>query len=333
MPEPETTSSPIFWDRFRYLFRRKPGQIDSLEPQRKGPLVAVCILISALIWFVFSMQETHVLEIDLETEVARIPQGYVLTERIPETVRVKVEGDGVNLFNVYYNRPTIPVDVSQSVVDFAAAAQVLPNNVRVESVTPRNVIPSTEIQATKRVPINFVGSLETPATHAFIDPPSISPDSVTLTGGASLLDGIDAWNTEPYTDLDVRDSLVVSIALADSLAGLVLKNVEGVRLVAPASEFTGGNRMLPLTLVGAPSNERVVTLEPEYIRVEYRVLLPDFERAQSAPDFFATVSFNDIRSDTTGYVVPNVQLPSDIRLLNVEFYPSRIKYYYYLSDE
>ncbi len=333
MPDPNTTSSPIFWDRLRDLFRRRSGRSEFKEPQPKGRLITICLLVSALIWFVFSMQETHVMEIELATEVSRLPPGYVLTEKIPDKVKLKVEGEGVDLFNVYYKRPIIPVDVSQSVVDFSSAAQVLPNNVRVESIVPRNIIPSTAVEVSKRIPIKFDGFVKPQPTHAFVSPPSLTPDSVTVTGGASLLSGLTEWRTERYTNDRVTDSLSIELSLIDTLDGLVSKSIDRVTLTAPSYEFTGGSRVLELNVVGAPSNDQVITLEPSRITVNYRVLLPEFETARRSPNFYANVSFDDIREDSTGYVTPKLVLPPGLQLINLDFFPSRIKYYYYLRDE
>ena len=67
--------------------------------------------------------------------------------------------------------------------------------------------------------------------------------------------------------------------------------------------------------------------------VRYRVLLSDFKKAETAPDFFATVRYDDIRRDTSGRVQPFLNLPSGVVLRDVKFSPPSLRYYDYLVED
>ena len=55
--------------------------------------------------------------------------------------------------------------------------------------------------------------------------------------------------------------------------------------------------------------------------------------SERAPDFFATVSYDQIREDTTGYVRPELHLPSDLIIRDPEMIPSRLQYYTFVAGE
>jgi hypothetical protein len=74
-----------------------------------------------------------------------------------------------------------------------------------------------------------------------------------------------------------------------------------------------------------------VSLQPSTVRIRYRVLFEDFFKARRSSEFFATVSYDQIRSDTTGYVVPRVHVPADLHIRNPEPIPPRLRYYTFVT--
>ena len=298
-----------------------------------GGVIAVCLLVSGLLWFAFSMQETYPLVLNFPTEVVNVDEDKVLAVPPPETVRVQLVGEGVSLFQVYYNPPTITLDASQTEIDIQAAALNLPASIRIESVTPRSFIPILESRKTKRVPIRLDANITLPESFEFIDPPRLVPDSVEVSGGASIIDNLRYWPTRPITIADVRDSISVSVALKDTLPGVIASSADEVRLSAVAKEFTGGQVSVDVDVRGAPSDKKLVTLDPSTITIRFRVLTEQFNAALQSGQFSATVNYNEIRSDTTGSVRPYLSLPQHLELRDVDFYPETLRYYNYLSTE
>jgi hypothetical protein len=318
----------------RNAFRAaRQDSVDVDESPRRTIAIAVCTLISALLWFTFSMQETYTYSIDLATSVRNLPENRALSELPPEKVRVQVQGEGLSLFQLYYNPPVVPIDAAQNLVDLEATPPDLPKNLSLESVAPRTYIPRTEPRETKTVPVLLRATLLTPPTHDFLTPPRVVPDSVEVSGARSIMQNLRAWPTVHFRQDNVTDSISVYVDLVDSLEGLVRRTADRVLLVADVREFTGGTREIDVIVDGSPSSQKLVTLEPSKIKVRYRVLLSDFRKAETAPDFFATVRYGDIRRDTTGRVQPLLNLPSDIVLRDVTISPPSLRYYDFLVED
>lgn len=323
---------PVFWDRLR----RQPSfsrPVDAFaEDKGRGAVITMCVLVSALLWFTFSMRETHSLALQLSTEIQNLPDGEALVGLAPKNVQFEVEGEGLSLIRLYYNPPVIVVDAASDEVDFVATAPELPKSIRIENATPRMFYPRREASVTKKVPIRPRLTITTPNTHDLTTPPTIQPDSVVVTGARSIIDSVAEWPTVSFESSSLEDTLDVSLALRDSLNGLVNRDVEEVRLLAVSQEFTGATREIDVIITGAPS-QKFVTLDPSSVTVRFRVLLSQFNDAARATDFFATVSHDDIRTDTTGRIRPVIHLPSGIVLTDVQHSPPTLRYYDYLVDE
>ena len=279
------------------------------------------------------MQETYPLALSFPTRVINLEEDKVLASRPPETVRVQMVGQGVSLFQVYYNRPTITLDASQIEIDIEAAELGLPTDVRIESVTPRTYVPILEDKKERKIPVRLDADITLPEYFDYIVLPEISPDSVTIIAGESVVDSLDYWPTELFELRGFRDTLVTSVALKDTLNDSVILDVQSVELRAVAKEFTGAETTVEVDVRGAPSDKKLVTLDPSTVTIRYRVLLDQFSQAQQSTGFGATVDYNDIRSDTTGSVQPSLILPPNLELRDVDFFPQTLRYYNYLTTE
>jgi hypothetical protein len=132
---------------------------------------------------------------------------------------------------------------------------------------------------------------------------------------------------------NVRDTVRAQVALRDSLAQLVERSADQVTVTARAGKFAEETREVTVEVTGVPTGQDLVTLQPATIRIRYRVLFQQLFASRRSSEFFATVSYSQIRSDTTGYVRPNIHVPSDLVIRDPEPIPPRLQYYTFLSDE
>lgn len=316
------------WERLYMLFQRRTtdeGYED--RPRRRGLAVSVSIVVSSLLWFTFTMRETHTEIVQLPTEVVNVPENQALSQLPPERVRVQVVGDGWSLLRLRLNPPVVSINAAQNEVSVRDVLSDIPKNVDVQSVSPNTMNLWKERRITRSVPIRLRAEIETPGTHLLVDEPEVMPDSVELAGAASVVGDIREWPTEYRRFENVRDTLVAQIPLADSLAGLVSKSVESVTMRAVSQQFTEGRREIDVIVQGQPSTRQLVSLEPSTIEVRYNVVVSQYQEALRAMDFYASVSFDEIRQDTTGRVRPDVHLPEGIVLRDVRWRPERLAYY------
>lgn len=320
------------WLRGLFTSSRDDHLYADEEPRRRGLIIAVCVLISFVLWLTFTLQEVKVVTLEVPTQVVNMPTDQALEQLPPPSVDVQVEGEGLQLLWMYYNPPVVPIDVGQEQVNLPEALS-LPDNVRLQDVMPRQVSIAKEVRVTRRIPIRPRVHLETPPAYELVGVPRIEPDSVTVTGARSVIGGLEYWPTDSVAVENMRDSIDVQIPLADTLNELVSRDVRVVTFHAQAGRFAEATREIEVEVTGVPAEQNVVTLEPSTVRVRYRVLFEELFESQRAQDFFATVSYDQIRADTTGFVRPQLHLPSDLIIRDPEMIPARLQYYTFVAGE
>ncbi len=322
------TQNPVFWERLQGLFARDEDP-EADRPQRRGLVILFCALISFVMWFAFTLQEVQVASIEVPTRLINLRPDEALTEVPPEQVQAQVRGEGVQMLQMALDPPVVPINAAGEEVNLRNALNLPPGLVLV-NVFPQYLTLEKEPRVSRYVPVRLRGRVETPPTHDLIDPPEVVPDSVRVTGAQSIVDSLAYWPTDSVVVRGVTDTLVRRVALADTLAGLVVRGMENVVLTARAQQFTEAQRTIDVHIPGSP--ERSVTLEPPSVHVRYRVPVGQYQRAQEAPDFFATVSYDQIRTDTTGRVTPRVHTPSYLEIRDVEVTPSFLRYYDFIPS-
>lgn len=328
------SQGPIFWERLRSLFTsgRQEDLSTNEPPRRRGVAIAICVAISFVLWLTFTLQEVKVVTLEFPTDVVNVPEEEALNDLPPRAASVQVEGESVQLLWMYYNTPVIPIDAAEQTVNLADALS-LPDNVRLQSVTPRQVTVEKEPRIERRIPVRSRVQVHTPPAYELVDPPRLRPDSVTVAGAQSIIDDLRTWPTDSMTVEGVRDSIQVRVLLADTLEQLVTHRPPYVSVIARAARFAEATREIAVEVTGVPSGQNIVTLQPSTIRVRYRVLFDQLFVSQRVPDFFATVSYDQIRADTTGYVRPDLNLPDDLIIRDPEMIPSRLQYYTFVTGE
>jgi hypothetical protein len=319
----------IFWDRLRDLFVPDEEPRPREKP-RRGLAITVCVLLSVILWLSLTLTEERMQELRLPVEVTETPEGQALAERPPSHVRVQVEGPGLDLLRLLYNPPVVSVDATTDQVN--VEEQIKISQASLESVTPASFEITLDSLSTRRVPVRSRVRVNLEDAYELIDPPDWNPDSVQVKGAESVVAGVEAWPTDSMTIDNLQDTVKVQVSLQDTLQGLAEVTPESVRLVARAGRFAKEKREVEVEVTGVPSGQDLVSLQPASVRIQYRVLFEDMFKARNSSEFFATVSYDQIRSDTTGYVTPRVGVPTDLRIRDPEPIPSRLRYYTFISE-
>jgi hypothetical protein len=185
----------------------------------------------------------------------------------------------------------------------------------------------------RHVPVQPRLDIQPASAYELIDEPTVTPESVWVSGAQSLVDPLRAWPTDSLVLKDVRDTVRQAVALKDSMAGLVTHDTDEVTVEVRAGKFAVETREVKVQVTGVPAGQDLVALQPSTVRIRYRVLFEQLFESRRSSEFFATVSYSQIRSDTTGYVEPRVHVPTDLEIRNPESIPPRLRYYTFLSGE
>ncbi len=334
MPSDSDSQVPIFLERLRGLFRSSSSTNQRDEDPGQGMAITVCVLLSFMLWLSLTMQEQRMVTVEFPVQVDGVPQEQALVERPPSSVEVQLRGTGIDLLRLMFTPPPIRAQAGQGQVDVLEALNIpRANDAQVESVTPRVIDVQLEPRVERTVSVRPRVDVQLGSAYELIDPPTVQPDSITVSGAESVVKKITRWPTDSLVMRNVQDTVRREVALRDSLPQLIQKSTDRVTVTARAGKFAEETREVTVEVTGVPTGQDLVTLQPSTIRIRYRVLFDQLFDSRRSGEFFATVSYSQIRSDTTGYVRPNIHVPSDLVIRDPEPIPPRLQYYTFLSDE
>ena len=278
------------------------------------------------------MQETYTQILEFPTEVTNLAVDQALAMEPPETVRVQLEGEGIQILRLYYNTPALPIDASFSEVDMGLAAPEIIKNVSVQTITPRIIGMDVEERIRRKIPIRSMVSMQFAPSFRMIGTVRVFPDSVTVSGAQSIVSSLEYWPTQTRNLGEMRDSLDAVISLSDSLAPLLDFDLADVRVVADIQQFTEARRTVEVRATGLPSGVEL-TFSPAAVEAVYQVPLSQFNAAMEAEDFYVFVPYADILRDTQGRAFPMLHLPMDVSIQHARFEPEGLLYYEVKQDD
>ena len=160
---------------------------------RNYSLRLLALLLAFALWLYVSNEQSPLREkiLTIDLEKSGLEQGLVISGGVPETVKVKVQGNRNQLANL------IPDDISAVVNipagrtgDFTIPVQVnVPTGLRLAQVTPAEVSLSVDSVAEKKVAV-AVSLRGTPGQGYTALAPFYQPDTVVVRGPTRALEGI-----------------------------------------------------------------------------------------------------------------------------------------------
>jgi YbbR domain-containing protein len=160
---------------------------------RNHSLRLLALLLAFALWIYVSNEQSPLREktLTIELEKTGLEQGLVISGGMPETVKVKVQGNRSQLANIVPGDFSAVVNIPESKTgDIVIPVQVsAPTGLRIAQVTPDEVNISIDSVAEKQVTV-AVSLRGTPGQGFTALAPFYQPDTVVVRGPTRLLDGI-----------------------------------------------------------------------------------------------------------------------------------------------
>jgi YbbR domain-containing protein len=160
---------------------------------RNHSLRLLALLLAFALWIYVSNEQSPLREktLTIELENTGLEQGLVISGGMPETVKVKVQGNRSQLANIVPGDFSAVVNIPEGKTgDIVIPVQVsAPTGLRIAQVTPDEVSVSIDSVAEKQVAV-AVSLRGTPGQGFTALAPFYQPDTVVVRGPTRLLDGI-----------------------------------------------------------------------------------------------------------------------------------------------
>lgn len=252
-------------------------------------ILMVCIGIAFVFWLGAKMGETY--DTSLRIALAFEPPSprTTLVQSPPEALDVTLKGTGWQLAAQAFKRRPLALRyalaadtqqvfrLQQLTRDVSA---VLPSDIQITTITPELIALNLDAKATKVVPITLPHYLSTADQFVQVGPPELLPDSVVITGPASVLRGIASWHTDTLRYSGLRQSLKGEIALSPFPSGQVMASAQRLHFQVPVEQLTEKKLLIPIQ-VDAPDPSRW-HIFPDQVAVTCNLPLSEYERLQKA---------------------------------------------------
>jgi YbbR domain-containing protein len=328
----EIPKSEQFKEKFSEVWRRITTQTDEdgADMGRERMVVFIVSLILALcLWLMVNLSRDYNLNIQLPVSLGAVPEDRALADKLPESATVSVWGEGWKLINIYNNPPVINVDVNDEQVNLYSQVQQQMNipRVEVQKVQPLILSLKLEERITKKVPVNPNIKVSFEEQYGFAGSPEIQPDSITISGAASLIQNIHEWSTDSvhFTDISQDLSRVVALETKNELISL---SQNQVIFNADVAQFTEGQAEVKISTKGFPE-EIDVNFSPPSISIKYNVPINEYPEVSDMKIFKAYVTYGQILLDSLGFVTPQIEQVIDEKY-NVKvssLNPNRVSYF------
>ncbi len=310
------------------------------QPGRNRSLILRVIgatLFAAVLWTIVSLsgQFDTMLDVPLSVET---PADQALVETIPQSIRVRVRASGWNLLKILATgrvecvlRPLVQVKGNEVAVGYGRRELLASIRTNIPETQQLSVAPDTltlmlgPIER-KSVAVAPEATITTRKGFQVIGGLRVSPDTIMLVGSRRVLADISSWPTERLELDDVHRPVARTVALSDTLRGIIAPLSRRVDVFADVQEV--GERVftdIPILNRGMMRDTALsLVLHPSRVQVMLRGGARDLSRIESGM-LRAYVQVIP-GSDTLGVAFPRILLPPGINVTVVSIKPSRIRY-------
>jgi hypothetical protein len=306
-----------------------------MKPKRLQIILATT-LFALLLWASVNLGGQHQLTMSVPVEVSPVPEGVALRSPIPEAIDLSLRGGGWALADLLWrSKPRYYLNLAevagfrdlhmQRVItarDIQRHLQ-LPATVELIDVKPESLFVAFEPAGRKRVPLVFKANMTFAEGFGLAGQPVIRPETILVSGAASVLDSITSWRLKDTMFQQLRAPVEVMLAPEEGFPFALSFTPRRVLVrlnVEPFAEKSFSNILVEVRSV--PPNREVILIPP---RIEI-VLRGGINRLAAivASDCRAYLHYEEVESDTSGSLVPVIEIPRGVTLISKR--PERLEY-------
>ena len=271
----------------------------------------VFLVISTVFWALESASEESYVTYYIELEIKNIPSDIVFTTKVPKQIKLSFKDNNINLLSYSYgiDLDTLSVDFnsySDALGNFRISGAALPKlllnelypSTQITSIVPSLIEAKFSETDGKKVPVVFVSEYSTAGNFRSHNP-MISPDSVVVHAPNTILDTLTCVKTEKFIADNLQDTVKQSIPLNLSVG--VKSSPEKINITIPVVQYVEKIlRDVKINVIDVPE-DKTLSIFPNKADISCLVDMPYYTNV-TEKDFYLSVSYNSITSDTLKYI-------------------------------
>lgn len=315
-----------FWDKF---LKRADDDENTVYSREKIFVFFVAVVLALCMWFLVNLSRAYTISINLPIVLGNVPAGMALSNELPEYATVSVQGEGWTLLSIYNNPPSIQVSIEDGEVSLLDQVQQQMNAIPdadVQNVQPRILNVQLEEEISKTVPLRSNVEVNFEGQFGFIGPPTLFPDSVTITGAVSMLEGFSSWETDSVVINNVRSDVAATIPLRAPSQRISL-SPSTARFTGSVAQFTEGESRVLVRALNLPEGQNI-TFSPAFVTVRYTVPIDQYAEVENLSPFTANIPYDVIEQDSSGFLTPQIEVTTDEYEIRVQSHrPQEVAYF------
>ncbi|QQS34594.1 MAG: hypothetical protein IPM56_09965 [Ignavibacteriales bacterium] len=297
--------------------------------KKKIPIILISFIFSIILWVSISLSKDYYATFEIPLKIVDFPNGYTTGSAIPEKLSVKLKGNGWKLASVNLGSESEYLVSAGSdsgrkfinVLNYLVENQWLSSEMEVIDISPDTLSFFVEKISEKKVMIIPDYDLTFKSGYGIASKTKLVPDSVTLYGPESLLRNIVFAETEQI-QLKNLDKIFSEQKKLKNIFGIEYRNNRTLVKLDVQKIIDNNFDEVPVTVTDVPRDRDVVLL-PNRITVGVRGGIEVIGKLPKEK-IKATIMYRDIVADTTGSIVPVIELPENLSLQAIR--PERLRY-------
>ena len=266
----------------------------------------VFLLLSFVIWSIQLLSEPSIRLVRFSYEVTGVPQGMYWSQENQDQLEVQVLSNGFSWLKLLLDRPTLKIDLSNAVEDqgiFFLEEQALLEQLNAK-VSRNYTFEATLLgsgvkvklfrQRLKKVPVQL-SSMGNRPSHYVLFRPTISPDSVWISGPATAVDTLSYVRTSSV-DLSVDKEDIEEVLSLDVPEGYgITADPQQVLFTGHWVKYAEHKIEVPIEVLGLPEGWTAKTF-PNKVEVLFRAPIEQVKRPMSS-DFKVFMLFEQVQAE------------------------------------
>ncbi len=260
------------------------------------------LFLSSGLWFLNVLDKVRETTLILPIEFPQIPPEIEFVKKLPKTVEITIEDEGLNLLKYKKENLTkLKIYINES---FEESGVLFVDNQELIRQISANIFPTTNLLSvnpveircdyvklkSKRVPVKLNGNVQTESQYFQTDTARVDPRMVTVYGSSSLLQGIDFVETNPFELSQINDTVASQIELVKIKGVKIHPGYVNVKFFVEM--FTEKKMSVPVQVINKPETVDVRTF-PAVVELTFNVGLSYFNHLKKE-DVSLFVDYNDL---------------------------------------
>lgn len=273
------------------LENQTPKKASPSGTSRNTAILVLCIGIASFLWLLIKLSDSYTWRVPAALVYANLPENKVAVRELPKKVELLVTTTGFKLLLARFRiiNITLPVTYRENTKQpyllssdlVSDIANEMPLGYTLISLSPDTIFLEFDKKTSRKVPVKLSGEVSFAKQYEVRNRPTVTPDSIWVSGPASILDTLSHWPTETLVLANLKESKKGNVQLQKPQYSSIELATKEVSYELEVESFTQITREIEIELINVPRNKRI-TAYPKKVKVFVHVGLSNLDAARSA---------------------------------------------------